>query len=251
MSKQIFTSRIVEPSQFLTHCLEVINNYGLHEHVLYGALSTMFTLETEHRTTKDIDLICDDPEAVIKKLPNNPKVIKDANLVKIALDNTGLCLIKVPESRTYLPDNFHDRMALLSFSWARQSAKDADLSVYDYERDTDISCRIKMVTPGALLAIKAYEMMERRGANVDDAGVDAFDIVLLVSDPIRRRQIAQELDSAPYDLRDLIIKSIQENFVDSSVSTSAILRLNERTRHKLPPSYLEIVAQGLISELTA
>jgi hypothetical protein len=246
------TLSVAEDEAFFARCFEVLSCLqALGESVaVVGGLAVMMNLGFQHRRTFDLDLLTVNKSEVVARLSSLGAKPVDAAERRYLVDGGLAVDIDEVGQQESSVSAAHLRLAQMAreFAWGQSRLRRVRLMTTEGEGP---EAGVRVADVAGLTALKAWELVERRGANADEAGADAFDLALFCSNTPLKWEIVKRLRSAPDDLADLVAEALEAAFVDASVVTAAALRLSQRAKLLVKPSDLARLGLELASSLRA
>jgi hypothetical protein len=233
-----------QAGKLLVNSLHLVQELGISDLVITGAIGLMIQLGEQHRKTFDLDLITENFDILVANLINlGAKEIRETPARYLIPNKITIDVLTVEQDSL---NNGINSFANLAKSFAYKDAQNFDVDLPELCSHSHV---VKVSSPASLVALKAYEMSERRGANADEAGADAYDITLLISDPARRQLIANKIANFSPLLQDYVIKAIQDCFIRASVLTAAAMRLTQRVKYEVEASQVAVMGDSFLVEL--
>lgn len=230
--------------QLLYNAIHFLQELFTNDVVLVGAIGLMVQLGEQHRKTFDLDIVTSNPQASIQILKKHGALLTRESPARLIIpEKITIDVLSMHDEQESSP---HTEFATMAKAYAFKDSSFYELNLPSVCDDKHL---VKVASAASLVALKMYEMSERRGANADEAGADAYDITLIISDPNQRKYIARQISSYSADLADHICKAIKDCFIKSSVLTAAAMRLTQKAKHQVEASQVAVIGESFLSEL--
>lgn len=188
---------------------------------LIGGVAVAINLSGFHRPTADIDSVCLDGEAAVSLLVAHGAA-RSRNGVTLSQSGVAVSLDIIDVS-----SGPPDHGSYLAHRYALDSALTIEVEVRDQSSRLLASASARVATPGALVAMKAHSVDERRRARPEKRVGDLYDVVRIVG-TFGTDIIASELAAARPELIESIARHLEPLFVTNVARSLRELRNDGR-----------------------
>lgn len=180
----------------------------------------MCRLAAVHRVTQDVDTVTETTvPTAIEMIVSSIGELDPSNPSRVFVEGVKLDVIDT-ESFSYedLDDvDVLGRLFVVSHRWALETATETEITV------GTAAVSIRVATPGALTAMKAWAVSARRPHEPHKRASDLYDLYRLLLEHDRAGQIRDSLAAAPFGLGNLVADSLRTTVIDEPERAARLL----------------------------
>jgi len=130
----------------------------------------------------------------------------------------------LPMTAEELPNGELDRLFVLGYRWALESAEPVTVRVVTTTESEPHT--LVFATAQALVACKFHAIADRRDARREKRESDALDLVRPIGDLVRAAAGAQQFSDAPFDLAALVSLQTRRWLIEDATRTARLINLS-------------------------